>query len=53
MSCAGGMLCMLGLQGVVSNLLGMVEQHGFMPNGLRSYFLHRSQPPLLSQASQE
>jgi neutral trehalase len=33
-------------------MLGVVEQQGFMPNGLRSYYLNRSQPPLLSQASQ-
>lgn len=28
----------------------MVEAHGFVPNGLRTYYLNRSQPPLLSQA---
>jgi hypothetical protein len=36
-------------QGVVCNMLGAVEQHGFVPNGFRSYYLNRSQPPLLSQ----
>ncbi|KAL4447493.1 hypothetical protein ABPG75_004712 [Micractinium tetrahymenae] len=34
---------------IVCILLSTVEQHGFMPNGLRSYYLNRSQPPLLSQ----
>ncbi|KAL4856740.1 putative trehalase [Chlorella vulgaris] len=36
-------------QGVVSNMLGLVEVHGFVPNGMRTYYLNRSQPPLLSQ----
>jgi alpha,alpha-trehalase len=33
---------------VTDNLLGMVEDFGFMPNGAREYYLSRSQPPLLS-----
>ncbi len=35
-------------QGLVENLLHLVEQHGFAPNGARTYYLNRSQPPLLS-----
>lgn len=37
------------LQGILSTLLAMVEVHGFVPNGLRTYYRNRSQPPLLSQ----
>ncbi|PSC74959.1 putative trehalase [Micractinium conductrix] len=34
---------------VLCTMLAAVEQFGFTPNGLRSYYLNRSQPPLLSQ----
>ena len=34
--------------GMVHNLLHLVETHGFVPNGTRTYYLNRSQPPLLS-----
>ena len=33
---------------IVLNLVYCVETHGFVPNGLRSYYLNRSQPPLLA-----
>lgn len=33
---------------VVLNLVHCVTTHGFVPNGLRSYYLNRSQPPLLA-----
>ncbi|CAK0785239.1 hypothetical protein CVIRNUC_008445 [Coccomyxa viridis] len=33
---------------VVSNLIGLLKTYGFVPNGSRSYYLNRSQPPLLS-----
>ncbi|KAG7666579.1 putative trehalase [Nannochloris sp. 'desiccata'] len=33
---------------VVLNLVHCVHTHGFVPNGLRSYYLNRSQPPLLA-----
>ena len=36
-------------RGLVSNLLECVARHGFVPNGLRKYYLNRSQPPLLTQ----
>lgn len=36
-------------QSIVGTLLALVEAHGFAPNGLRRYYLNRSQPPLLSQ----
>ncbi len=32
----------------VDNMLHLVERYGFMPNGNRTYFLTRSQPPFLS-----
>ncbi len=32
----------------VDNMLYLVERFGFMPNGNRTYFLTRSQPPFLS-----
>jgi len=34
--------------GAVRNLLSLLSTHGFVPNGARSYYLRRSQPPLLS-----
>ncbi len=33
----------------VDNMLYMVEKIGFMPNGNRTYYLKRSQPPFLSE----
>jgi neutral trehalase len=33
---------------VVNNLLGLVEDYGFVPNGSRRYYLNRSQPPMLT-----
>ena len=35
--------------GMVRNLLHLVSEHGFVPNGGRVYSLSRSQPPLLSE----
>jgi alpha,alpha-trehalase len=35
-------------KGVVDGLISLAERHGFVPNGLRSYYLNRSQPPLLA-----
>lgn len=34
----------------VDNMLWMVEKYGFMPNGNRTYYLNRSQPPFLWRA---
>ena len=34
---------------VAENLISLVEAYGFVPNGARSYYLNRSQPPLLSE----
>ncbi|KAF0930483.1 hypothetical protein E2562_032907 [Oryza meyeriana var. granulata] len=33
---------------VTLNLVYLVEKYGFVPNGARSYYTNRSQPPLLS-----
>ncbi|XP_066389780.1 probable trehalase [Miscanthus floridulus] len=33
---------------IVLNLVYMLEKYGFVPNGARSYYINRSQPPLLS-----
>ncbi len=33
----------------VDDMLYLVERYGMMPNGSRTYFLNRSQPPFLSQ----
>lgn len=33
---------------IVLNLVHCVNTYGFVPNGLRSYYLNRSQPPLLA-----
>lgn len=35
-------------KGVIRNLAYMVDNHGFVPNGGRVYYLIRSQPPLLT-----
>lgn len=36
-------------EGNVSDMLYLVERYGFMPNGNRTWYLSRSQPPFLSQ----
>lgn len=33
---------------VVENLAFLLKEHGLVPNGARTYYLNRSQPPLLS-----
>lgn len=33
----------------IDNMLWLVERYGFMPNGNRTYYLNRSQPPFLAQ----
>eukprot|EP00002_Diphylleia_rotans_P025262 TRINITY_DN4993_c0_g1_i2.p1 TRINITY_DN4993_c0_g1~~TRINITY_DN4993_c0_g1_i2.p1 ORF type:complete len:406 (-),score=65.47 TRINITY_DN4993_c0_g1_i2:313-1530(-) len=33
----------------ILNMMGVIEEFGLMPNGLRIYYLNRSQPPLLSE----
>lgn len=35
-------------EGMVRNLAALVSRYGHVPNGARSYYLNRSQPPLLS-----
>jgi alpha,alpha-trehalase len=35
--------------GIVENMLIMVNEFGFIPNGARIYYLNRSQPPLFPQ----
>jgi alpha,alpha-trehalase len=32
---------------MITNLVYLVENHGFIPNGGRVYYLRRSQPPFL------
>lgn len=34
-------------EGMVDNLLSLVNRYGYVPNGTRVYYLNRSQPPLL------
>ena len=36
------------IEGMVKNFAFMIEQFGFIPNGNRSYYLGRSQPPFFS-----
>lgn len=38
---------------VVLNLLSLVRDYGFVPNGARIYYTDRSQPPLLTQMIEE
>lgn len=33
----------------IDNMLWLVERYGYMPNGNRTYYLNRSQPPFLAQ----
>ncbi|KAJ7285402.1 hypothetical protein O6H91_Y335800 [Diphasiastrum complanatum] len=35
-------------KGIVRNLFSLVQTYGFVPNGARTYYKNRSQPPLLS-----
>ncbi len=37
----------------VDNMLYLIKKFGFMPNGNRTYYLNRSQPPFLSQMVRE
>ncbi|GBG77617.1 hypothetical protein CBR_g24063 [Chara braunii] len=39
--------------GVVENLIEIGRRVGFVPNGARSYYLNRSQPPMLSRMVRE
>ncbi len=34
--------------GMIENFAFLIDQHGFIPNGNRTYFLSRSQPPFFS-----
>lgn len=34
---------------IIRNLIDIINQYGYIPNGMRIYYLGRSQPPLLSQ----
>ncbi|GAB7366783.1 hypothetical protein MBLNU230_g0734t1 [Neophaeotheca triangularis] len=34
---------------IIENFLDVIEEYGFLPNGLRRYYLNRSQPPVLTQ----
>lgn len=36
------------IEGMVENFAFLIRNYGFVPNGLRSYFLSRSQPPFFS-----
>jgi len=40
-------IALLTFQGLIENLLYLVQRIGFVPNGSRVYYEHRSQPPLL------
>jgi alpha,alpha-trehalase len=35
------------VKGIIGNMLTMIDEFGFVPNGSRIYYLSRSQPPLL------
>lgn len=36
------------VKGMLENFLSLVDRYGFIPNGGRLYYKHRSQPPLLA-----
>lgn len=46
----GMLLCDMSTtaRGVIDNILSLVLQFGFMPNGGRVYYLNRSQPPMVT-----
>lgn len=46
----GMLLCDMSstARGVIDNILSLVKQFGFMPNGGRVYYLNRSQPPMVT-----
>lgn len=35
------------IEGMINGFVGLVEDHGHVPNGARSYYVSRSQPPFL------
>ncbi|WP_448501166.1 alpha,alpha-trehalase TreF [Sphingomonas sp.] len=35
------------IEGMIDGFVGLVERHGHVPNGARSYYISRSQPPFL------
>ncbi|XP_063215486.1 trehalase-like isoform X2 [Bacillus rossius redtenbacheri] len=35
------------VKGIIGNMLHLVDEYGFVPNGGRKYYLERSQPPML------
>lgn len=37
------------VDGMLRNFGALVQRHGYVPNGNRTYYLNRSQPPLLSR----
>lgn len=37
------------IRGMVNNFAGMLEEHGMIPNGNRTYYLNRSQPPYFAK----
>lgn len=39
-------------RGIIKNFSDMINIYGFIPNGNRSYYLNRSQPPMLSEMVQ-
>lgn len=46
--CSGAFTNQIRLQGIVGNFAYMVDTFGLVPNGFRSYYLNRSQPPMLA-----
>lgn len=38
--------------GMIDNFAYLIDQHGYVPNGNRTYFLSRSQPPFLAASLQ-
>ncbi|KAL4432233.1 hypothetical protein ABPG77_005995 [Micractinium sp. CCAP 211/92] len=36
-------------QDIIGNFIYLIETYGFIPNGIRTYYLNRSQPPLFSE----
>ena len=40
-------------KGIIENFLHLIEEYGFIPNGTRTYYLGRSQPPFLLSMMQK
>lgn len=48
LDCGGGTACHQWLRGMTDNFAYLIDTYGHVPNGNRTYYLNRSQPPFFS-----